>query len=61
MEMAIEARLTAMIIETDYIEVVNLANNITSNRKEIVSTILDIQKLQEEVSIDINSTCSKML
>lgn len=48
MEMAIEAGLSAVIIETDCMEVVNLANNITSSRKEILWAISDIQSYMEK-------------
>ena len=44
MEMAKEARLMDVIVETDCIGVVNLANNETSNRKEILWTISEIQE-----------------
>ncbi|KAL9423014.1 hypothetical protein AB3S75_035159 [Citrus x aurantiifolia] len=44
MEMAKKARLMDVIVETDCMEVVNLANNETSNRKEIMWTILEIQE-----------------
>lgn len=43
MEMAIDARLTAAIIKTNCIEVVNVANNRTNERKDIALTISDIQ------------------
>ena len=48
LEMALEARLAAVIIETDCIEVANLANNETSSRKEIVWTISDIHSYKEK-------------
>ena len=44
MEMAKETRLMDVIVETDCMEVVNLANNETNNRKEIMWTISEIQE-----------------
>ena len=44
MEMAKEARLMDVIVETDCMEVVNLANNETSCRTEILWTISEIQE-----------------
>ena len=48
MEMATEAGLSAVIIEIDCMEVVSLANNTTSSRKEILWTISDIQSYMEK-------------
>lgn len=48
LEIALEARLAAVIIETDCIEVANLANSKTSSRKEIVWTISDIHSYKEK-------------
>lgn len=44
MQVAKEANLTKVIIETDFNPVVDLVNNKTSNRTEIWWTILDIQR-----------------
>ncbi|KAH9649685.1 putative reverse transcriptase/RNA-dependent DNA polymerase [Citrus sinensis] len=48
LEIALEARLAAVIIETDCIEVTNLANSKTNSRKEIVWTISDIHSYKEK-------------
>ncbi|XP_015385025.1 uncharacterized protein LOC107176703 [Citrus sinensis] len=48
LEIALEARLAAVIIETDCIEVANLANSKTSSKKEIMWTISDIHSYKEK-------------
>ncbi|KAH9800273.1 hypothetical protein KPL71_000599 [Citrus sinensis] len=48
LEIALEARLATVIIETDCIEVANLANSKTSSRKEIMWTISDIHSYKEK-------------
>ncbi|XP_015387366.2 uncharacterized protein LOC107177674 [Citrus sinensis] len=48
LEIALKLRLAAVIIETDCIEVANLANSKTSSRKEIVWTISDIHSYKEK-------------
>lgn len=43
MELALEAKVTAVIIETDCLEVAHLANDRSSSKKEITWTIAEIQ------------------
>ena len=46
--MAIEVGLSTVIIETYCMEVVSLANNTTSSRKEILWSISDIESYMEK-------------